>query len=131
MPEIVNGGTEAGGSDITSYALEWNAGAGTLFFEIIGESTDNLNREITQYTDPGTAYLLRYRVKNVFGWSDGYSPQVTILSANIPDTPGSATTEIEGQNVKVSWAAPSENYSTISSYKILILSNTGEMVEET
>ena len=48
MPEIVNGGAEAGGTDITSYALEWNAGAGTLFFEVIGESTDNLNREITQ-----------------------------------------------------------------------------------
>ena len=75
--------------------------------------------------------MLRYRVKNVFGWSEGYSPQVTILSANIPDTPTMAMTEIVGQNVKVSWVAPNENYSSITSYKILILSNTGEMVEET
>lgn len=42
MPEIT--GTQTGGSDITSYALYWNQGSGTTFFEILGETTDNLNR---------------------------------------------------------------------------------------
>ena len=131
MPEVANGADEAGGSDITSYNLEWNAGAGTSFVEIVGGSADNLNREVTVATTPGQAYLFRYRVRNVFGWSDGFSPQATILSANIPDTPAAATTEISGQNVKISWAAPSANYASITSYKILILSQSGALLEET
>lgn len=44
MPEI--NGTATGGSDIISYALFWNSGSGTTFTEIVGESTNNLNRFI-------------------------------------------------------------------------------------
>ncbi len=42
MPEIT--GLNTGGSDITSYALYWNMGSGTVFYEIIGETVDNLVR---------------------------------------------------------------------------------------
>jgi hypothetical protein len=131
MPEVVDGADAAGGSGITSYNLEWNGGVGTSFHEIVGGSTLNLNRDVTVATTPGQAYLFRYRVRNVFGWSDGFSPQVTVLSAAVPDTSAAATTEISGQNAKISWAAPSANYDSITSYKILILSQSGELLEET
>lgn len=42
MPEIT--GTATGGSDITSYSLEWNSGSGTIFTSLVGTSSDNMNR---------------------------------------------------------------------------------------
>ena len=53
MPEVVDGADAAGGSEITSYNLEWNGGVGTSFHEIVGGSTLNLNRDVTVATTPG------------------------------------------------------------------------------
>jgi len=39
MPEIVSLSELAGGSEITSYNLESNQGAGSVFYEVTGEST--------------------------------------------------------------------------------------------
>lgn len=72
MPSIT--GTNNGGSDITSYSLEWNGGAGSTFTTLVGIASDNLNRFYTQAgLTTSTTYIFRYKVKNIFGWS-GYSP---------------------------------------------------------
>ena len=86
MPEVAVINT--GGSDITSYNLEWDSGTGSTFTEIVGYTTDNLvliNSE-TGLT-PGSLYQFRYRVKNIYGFS-GYSPIVSTYSAKAPDAPG-------------------------------------------
>lgn len=76
MPEIIDNSDEAGGTLITSYNLEWNQGLGTTFTEVVGETSANLNKEITieDNINSGDTYLFRYRVKNIFGFSSGYSP---------------------------------------------------------
>ncbi len=51
MPEIQ--GLNDGGSDILSYALFWNSGSGSVFTEVVGEASDNLDRypELTPLTN--------------------------------------------------------------------------------
>ena len=125
MPEIEDNSADAGGSTITSYQLEWMRPTDTEFQDLIGSSGDNLNRLITPSTTPGQAYTFRYRVSNVFGWSAGYSSQVTVLSATPPDTPATATTEITGSYVKIDWAKPADNYSTITAYEVTVKDTNG------
>ena len=116
MPEVEDDSDEAGGSTITSYHLEWKQPSDAEFQALIGGSGDNLNRLITVDTVPGLEYLFRYRVANVFGWSSGYSDQVSILSAMPPLTPDVATTEIQGSYVKISWNPPDDNFAPILAY---------------
>jgi hypothetical protein len=55
-------------------------------------------------------------VRNIHGWSPGYSPEVPILAANKPSVPAAPTTELIGVNVKITWVAPAANGSPILSY---------------
>ena len=122
LPEVIDQSDEAGGSEIMSYNLEWNEGSGLLSFtEVAGESSDSLVRLFTLDTTPGTSYIFRYKVRNVYGWSDDYSPTVTLLSADVPDAPAMATTEIQGLYVRIAWTEPANNYSPIKAYTVLIM----------
>jgi autonomous glycyl radical cofactor GrcA len=64
--------------------------------------------------------MFRYRVKNIFGFSTGYSPVATIKSAKRPEKPASITTSISGQNVKIDWVTPFDNYDSITRFEIEI-----------
>jgi hypothetical protein len=69
--------TETGGSPITSYSMDWDEGSsGNQYVPYVGYYDDNLNLSIdfTQLTK-GNYYRFRYRVKNIYGWSD-YSDDV-------------------------------------------------------
>jgi len=70
-------GLETGGSPILSYHLEIDhLGGGTgPWIEVAGETTDSIVLEhvVTALT-PGELYFFRYRVRNIHGWSNGYSP---------------------------------------------------------
>jgi len=127
MPALTDNSDQSGGTQITSYALEWNNGFGTSFTEVVGGpiGSDNLNRFINVSTTPGLTYLFRYRVRNIFGWSPNYSPTATILSASKPDVPASPTTEISGPNVRISWTQPNSNAAAIQAYTIEILAKDG------
>jgi len=84
MPEIVSLSELAGGSEITSYNLESNQGAGSVFYEVTGESIEQLNRVIIVTTTPGQTYKFRYRVKNMLGFSTAYSTEAEFKSAKAP-----------------------------------------------
>lgn len=118
--------TATGGSAITSYNLEYNGGSGTVFSEIIGETSDSLLTTTAKSSlTAGTTYTFRYRVKNIHGWS-GYSPTVDILCAKVPDTPAAATTSVSGTNVVIDWTAVAGiNGDAIDLYLIEILDTTG------
>jgi hypothetical protein len=73
MTEVIDFSPSAGGAEITSYNLEYNNGAGTTFVEVVGLTIEQLETEVTVSTTPGSTYIFRYRVKNIFGFS-GYSP---------------------------------------------------------
>lgn len=118
MPKILSLTDDAGGTEINSYALDSNGGSGTVFSEVTGTTTEQLIRTITIPTIPGTTHMFRYRVKNIFGFSAGYSPVATVKSAKAPEMPATIATSISGQNVKISWASPFDNYDSITRYEV-------------
>ena len=122
MREIL--GLTDGGSDVISYALFWNSGSGSVFTEVVGETTDNLDRypELTPLTN-GQAYVFRYKVRNIHGWSE-FSDDTTIYSAKAPDAPLIPTTSIVGLNFRIEWSLPNDNGLPLTAYKIEILSST-------
>jgi hypothetical protein len=69
---------EAGGSEITSYSLEWDGGnIGTNFDALIGLDANNIQLNyVKDSLTPGVVYRFRYRAKNVYGWS----PYSNVLS---------------------------------------------------
>ena len=102
----------------------------TVFKDVIGGTGGNYIRVISVNTIPGEKYIFRYRVSNVFGWSNVYSSEVMILSAATPSTPGPATTEIFGLSVKINWSPPAENFSSITAYYILIKDSKGNLKDD-
>lgn len=60
----------SGGSEVISFNIEWNTGAGTQWYELLGETVNNPDRVFTK-TDltPGALYSFRYRLKNIYGYS--------------------------------------------------------------
>jgi hypothetical protein len=125
---IVNVVTLDGGSPITSYAIEMDSGSG--FVPIIGDPVNQLSLTYTHSSGilSGQTYSLRYRVRNIYGFSTGYSPVVQILAATIPDSPASITTANSADNVLISWIAPVNTGGTgvlITAYKIEILKKDG------
>jgi hypothetical protein len=82
-------------------------------------------------TTPGVTYLFRYRVKNIFGYSIGYSPETEVKSAVAPDAPIDLQTSISGRNIKVEWTPSSDNYDEVIRFEIEIESASNEWIQET
>jgi len=121
---------QSGSSEIISYNLEWNTGAGTTFYEIIGESVNNPDRVITKTElTPGTLYSFRYRIKNIYGFSI-YSPVAEIFCAKVPAVIAVPTLTNVGKNVKIDWAAPDNNFNPIMGYKVELQRSDGEWFED-
>jgi len=132
MPEIASGSLAAGSTAISSYNLEWNQGSGTAFYEVVGETTESLDRTATvDSLAPGQTYTFRYRVKNIHGWSAGYSPEVQIMAASKPSAPAAPSTTLVGSTVTVAWGAPAANGAPILSYVIEIQDSAGGWQLET
>lgn len=131
MPEIVDGSVAAGGAQITSYNLEYNGGAGNVFVEVAGETTESLLQHITVLTTPGSTYTFRYRIKNVFGFSNSFSPTAEFKSAAAPSPITQLTTELAGRNVLIAWLASSDNYDTTTRFEIQIKSISEVWFDET
>jgi len=79
---------QTGGSQILSYSLEADDGAGGSFRQLYGLGSDSLS---TQYLlrEPsmrGKVFRARYRVRNAVGWSD-YSPVTSTRAAQRPEAP--------------------------------------------
>lgn len=130
MPEVAFG-FDSGYASISSYNLEWNNGAGTVFYELTGGATENLARTFpTTAVTAGVLYTFRYRVKNLFGFSTSYSPEANVLAADKPDAPAAAATTIVGVNVRISWVQPSTNGATLISYSIQIADAAGTWKED-
>jgi len=114
-----------GGSAITSYNLAFNGGgASTTYVSLIGEAPDSL---LQSYTKTGLtaneSYKFKYRVMNKHGWSL-YSPEITILAAELPAQVATPTFTIQGlTSVRIAWAAPDNGGNPIIAYSILIRQN--------
>lgn len=132
MPEINSFSLMAGGAEITSYNLEYNQGSGgSTFYEVIGFTEEQLDKEIEVDTTPGVTYLFRYRVKNMFGFSLEFSPETEVKSAKAPEEPTGVVTEIVGHDLKIGWSPSDDNYDPITRFEIEILNKQGEWVQNT
>lgn len=114
-------GTQKGGAAVTIdfYEIEWDQGTGNWV-----SLTAAVDPSLTSYThsslSQNTEYKHRIRAINKYGASLSFSPEISILTAQPPDTPDPPQTEIHDIYVKVSWAAPFENYRPITSYTVYI-----------
>jgi hypothetical protein len=63
----------------------------------------------------GQTYQFRYRARNKYGWSD-YSETASYMVAAVPLKADPVTTVIENLYVRISWAEPDTQASTILEY---------------
>jgi len=131
--------SQDGGATIEAYGLEIDRGDGSGFVEAQTPSLDNI-AVITSSITSGATYVVRYRARNVHGWSNAYSPELTIIAASV----SSAPTNIETFNtdtdtpattsVEVSWTAPSDLGGAapvaITAYRILLRHSDGATFSE-
>jgi hypothetical protein len=76
---------EKGGHIILSYNLQMDDGAG-LWHDVHGFDAYVLNLDALVPATQGITYSFKYRVKNLYGWSD-FSPVTQILAATLPSRP--------------------------------------------
>ena len=68
---------------------------------------------------PGSSYRFKVKAKNLHGWGV-FSDSITLLASGKPDTPAKPTTSISNNLVRITWTQPSNNFESITSYKVLI-----------
>jgi len=124
--------SQDGGAIIEAYGLEIDRGDGSGFVSALTPSLDN-SAVITVGIESGASYLVRYRARNVHGWSVGYSPELTIVAASVPSAP----TDVETANsaapvttaVVVAWTAPADLGGAapiaITAYRVLLRHSDG------
>lgn len=111
--------TFVGGAPLLDYRIWSDQGTGTTYSVIA------LNVATTSYTvtglTQGTSYKFKVDARNEKGYSAS-SAVVTILAAQIPDVPSAPTTSFNNANgqVTISWTAPDNGGSVITSYSITI-----------
>jgi hypothetical protein len=59
----------------------------SCFNKVSGITTDSLTQSSTLPATSGSSYIIRYKVKNIYEWSDNYSPTLTIKVAVVPNDP--------------------------------------------
>ncbi len=67
-------------------------------------------------------YAVRYRAKNIFGWSD-YSDSSYIYTIMVPGQAEPVTTDLIGTNVMFNWIKPDQRGADIVSYNVYIESS--------
>jgi titin len=117
---------DTGASPIVSYSLEWDQGADSGFFSLLGDPSDSLalTWQIDSGLSQGEPYQFRVRAKNTHGWGD-YSDVVTAIPASPPGKPDAVTVEIDNIYVKISWDEPLLNGAAIDAYKVIIVGSDG------
>lgn len=69
-------------------------------------------------------YKFKYRVRNKYGWSEGFSPELSARTATLPDqVTGLSFQIVDLLNVRFSWDQPYNGGSPIISYTILFLNS--------
>ena len=124
--------TEDGGSPILSYALEIDRADGAGFTVAVGDPVDSLDTTIliTDSISSGQFYPLRYRARNVHGWSEYSQPDAQILASSVPSEPLNIVTSNVplSTTVTITWDAPLDSGGDgilIDTYYIFIFDKDG------
>ena len=127
-------GDETGGSQITSYYLQWDSGtAETEWSDLSGLTSPHLLTYFIVDTDitPGQEYRFQVKAQNAHGFSTEWSPVGSAFARDKPDQPLQvATTIVNDVDVRVDWDPPYDGESPIQSYSILISDSNGNFISE-
>ncbi len=100
------------------YKIMYDGGSGSGTYTTLATGVTSLTYTATGLT-AGTTYAFKVYSRNSDGFSFG-SSSVSILAAQVPDTPSAPTTTIEGNFVKIAWTAPFAEGSPITAYLITL-----------
>jgi len=105
---------------VRDYRVSFNNGSGTVY-TTVESNIVTLPYRVLSLT-PGTTYSFMVQSRNDFGYSN-FSASVSILAAQYPDQPAAPTTVLQNTSVLISWSAPFNEGSPITSFKIQIRQN--------
>lgn len=109
-----------GGTPVIDYYVWWDRG--TAYWEFRQIATTNSHRSTGLTT--GTVYSFYVLSRNAFGFSIA-SQALSVLAATAPSIPVAPVTTLSGSNIVISWTAPANNGSPITSYQIAIMQSNG------
>lgn len=118
-------GLSNGGTPILDFRVLYDAGINN--WQLLSDGITE-----TSYTTPiltsGTTYKFKIAARNLVGYS-GYTTEVSILCATVPEVPDVPVTSVSGATVYIDWDAPANNGAAITSYTVLILQSDGVLSE--
>lgn len=112
-------GASDGGTPIIDYRISYSAvGAGVFNTLAAGIQTTTYSTTFPQ----GSEYTYRVESRNAYGYSTSFSNQVTILQAQVPDTPllfANDPAITDASNIGLTWTPGSfDGASTLLDYRI-------------
>jgi hypothetical protein len=85
------GDTATGGTTISGYGLQMSKNSPAepaQFVDVVETPGDSVTlQHSTTAVAKGEYYAFRYRAKNEYGWSEGWSPEVYAVAADPPQAP--------------------------------------------
>ncbi|MDQ1686221.1 MAG: large repetitive protein, partial [Frankiaceae bacterium] len=115
-----------GGSAITGYNLEWSSDSGSTWSAPLSSATTSAatSATVTGLTN-GVAYVFRIAAVNVNGAGSFAAPSSAVTPAAVPAAPTSVTATRGDSSASVSWTAPANNGSAITTYEVRYSANNG------
>jgi hypothetical protein len=115
-----NNGISTGGSPIIDYRVSYDQSTGV--YVVLGTGIVPRSYSTTVTLTPGAIYKFRVEARNSVGYS-ATSTAFSILAAQPPTKPSAPVTTASEGNIVVSWTAPYNGGSTITSYSIFFRHN--------
>ena len=112
---------DKGGAEVDDYQIYYALPAEE--FAVLASGVTS--REYIAYPlTTGLEYRFKVRARNIQGFGD-FSDAVTILTAQIPDTPDVPSTVFAPDTVTVTWTQPDDRGSPITGYDVYIMRSDG------
>jgi hypothetical protein len=120
---------ETGGAQILSYQIDYDMNTNNAEWnELKGFSANDISLStIKDNLIFNAEYMVRYRAKNIYGWSE-YSDITSIYTIMAPDQPEAVTSMLVGVNVVFSWVEPDSRGADILYYHVRVQSSNEEFV---
>lgn len=118
--------SDNGGTSITNYVVYYNGGGGsTTYSEVETINGGTLTYLHTSLSPPGETFSYKVSAVNYIG-EGPMTSSLPIIAASVPNAPGAPTrTSSSLTSVSISWAAPYNGGSAITSYKLFMNAGTG------
>ncbi len=120
------GPSSDGGATVTGYDVEWSSDDGTTWSDPLASaqsSTDTVAL-VTGLTN-GTGYVFRVAAINDVGAGSFSASSDSVTPATTPDMPTAVSATAGDQSASVSWTAPADGGSPITSYDVQYSSDDG------